>query len=517
MLAAKLSSSLLALKPRQVLLSFNLTMKSKASAQSLNPHQKSLLLLSIAHFLERNFFSKTLKKFLLEAQIQKNDLIGSSLDLEEMCCKYLAMSDLSSSSLNRDQVQDMQVDGNPNSDEQAGIASAVETASKKKKKRGNKSRTATIAGQSEVDKSANSKNSEEQVFPESSKAPAGDMGGLQLDEYAKKEKEKKKKKSKLDSESHVDKVECYPSESLGGESEKRSKDAVSTESNRVYDAGIKNETKDKKKKKNKLTSDSLGDSINQHGSENRPHAATTFNASDISLEDKTSKSRKKKKKDDTEDIEKGKSSNTESKHSKNSISKEDSTITESKGSKKRKRLDPEVHDSQPVEENAIEDSKRRKTESSEEKYTKLNSLAGADKPVSNENNGESGEVGVNDFQKKPAKQLHEQENENIDKNGKNSEQKGLKKHQNGSVEPKKPFQRVNIDDVVFVDSRLEDNSYWAKDGAENGYGAKAQGILGQVRGRDFRHEKTKKKRGSYRGGQIDLQSHSVKFNYSDDE
>ncbi|KAF9604719.1 hypothetical protein IFM89_009155 [Coptis chinensis] len=35
--------------------------------------------------------------------------------------------------------------------------------------------------------------------------------------------------------------------------------------------------------------------------------------------------------------------------------------------------------------------------------------------------------------------------------------------------------------------------------------------------RDFRHEKTKKKRGSYRGGQIDLQTHSIKFNYSDEE
>jgi hypothetical protein len=35
--------------------------------------------------------------------------------------------------------------------------------------------------------------------------------------------------------------------------------------------------------------------------------------------------------------------------------------------------------------------------------------------------------------------------------------------------------------------------------------------------RDFRHDKTKKKRGTYRGGQIDLHSHSVKFNYSDDE
>ncbi|KAK4391993.1 Nucleolar and coiled-body phosphoprotein 1 [Sesamum angolense] len=89
----------------------------------------------------------------------------------------------------------------------------------------------------------------------------------------------------------------------------------------------------------------------------------------------------------------------------------------------------------------------------------------------------------------------------------------------GLLQPKtvNAFQRVKVEEVEFVDERLQDNSYWAKDGADIGYGAKAQEVLGQVKGRDFRHEKTKKKRGSYRGGQIDLQSHSVKFNYSDDE
>ncbi|KAK6927756.1 Srp40, C-terminal [Dillenia turbinata] len=81
----------------------------------------------------------------------------------------------------------------------------------------------------------------------------------------------------------------------------------------------------------------------------------------------------------------------------------------------------------------------------------------------------------------------------------------------------KAFQRVKVDEIKFADEKLHDNSYWAKGGAENGYGAKAQEVLGQVKGRDFRHEKTKKKRGSYRGGQIDLLSHSVKFADSDDE
>jgi hypothetical protein len=47
----------------------------------------------------------------------------------------------------------------------------------------------------------------------------------------------------------------------------------------------------------------------------------------------------------------------------------------------------------------------------------------------------------------------------------------------------------------------------------DGYGAKASSILMQVRGKDFRHEKTKKKRGSYRGGEITLASNS--FKYSD--
>ena len=41
-------------------------------------------------------------------------------------------------------------------------------------------------------------------------------------------------------------------------------------------------------------------------------------------------------------------------------------------------------------------------------------------------------------------------------------------------------------------------------------------FLTQVRGKDFRHEKTKKKRGSYKGGLIDNNVNSFKFE-SDDE
>jgi hypothetical protein len=48
------------------------------------------------------------------------------------------------------------------------------------------------------------------------------------------------------------------------------------------------------------------------------------------------------------------------------------------------------------------------------------------------------------------------------------------------------------------------------------YGAKAAAKLATVRGKDFRHEKTKRKR-SYVGGKIDMSSHSIKFSNSDDE
>ncbi|CAN6849892.1 unnamed protein product [Brassica oleracea] len=159
---------------------------------------------------------------------------------------------------------------------------------------------------------------------------------------------------------------------------------------------------------------------------------------------------------------------------------------EEKVSKKRKRSEPEEETKEQTEDDD-EDSKRRKKEE----------IVAED------------DMGV---QETPVK-----ENGNVEQSETKSTDKKSGKGLSNSKEPKKPFQRVNVEEVVFTDDRLKDNSYWAKGGADSGYGAKAQEVLGQVRGRGFRHEKTKKKRGSYRGGEIDLESHSVKFEYSDDE
>ena len=66
-----------------------------------------------------------------------------------------------------------------------------------------------------------------------------------------------------------------------------------------------------------------------------------------------------------------------------------------------------------------------------------------------------------------------------------------------------------------MDPRLRDNSYEAKLSASGGWGEKANKDLKHTRGRSFKHEKTKKKRGSYVGGGIDMQINSVKFSDSD--
>ena len=60
-----------------------------------------------------------------------------------------------------------------------------------------------------------------------------------------------------------------------------------------------------------------------------------------------------------------------------------------------------------------------------------------------------------------------------------------------------------------------DNSYEARFG-EGGYGAKANAKLRTVRGKDFRHEKTKRKRGTYRGGTIDTSS-GTSFRFPDSD
>ncbi|KAF8979915.1 SRP40, C-terminal domain-containing protein, partial [Cyathus striatus] len=71
------------------------------------------------------------------------------------------------------------------------------------------------------------------------------------------------------------------------------------------------------------------------------------------------------------------------------------------------------------------------------------------------------------------------------------------------------FQRV--DPAKVVNDIVMDNRYEAKTGPQNDYGQKAHQDLIVTRGAGFRKEKNKKKRGSYKGGEITMQAHSFKF------
>jgi len=85
----------------------------------------------------------------------------------------------------------------------------------------------------------------------------------------------------------------------------------------------------------------------------------------------------------------------------------------------------------------------------------------------------------------------------------------VRKHLRVKKKPIQRYQRVDSSMVESLPEELRDNSYYAKKG--DTWGEKANDVLKTVSGKDFRSEKTKKKRGSYRGGTIELGVNSFKF------
>lgn len=76
----------------------------------------------------------------------------------------------------------------------------------------------------------------------------------------------------------------------------------------------------------------------------------------------------------------------------------------------------------------------------------------------------------------------------------------------------KSFTRIDPSKTQYLDDRLKDNSFAGTFGNQsNYYGQRAYHDLASTRGKGFRQEKNKKKKGSYRGGRIDTGVHSFKF------
>lgn len=65
----------------------------------------------------------------------------------------------------------------------------------------------------------------------------------------------------------------------------------------------------------------------------------------------------------------------------------------------------------------------------------------------------------------------------------------------------------NINYTFYITNYI----YCKQKNAAGSWGERANKDLKFTRGKSFKHEKTKKKRGSYRGGQIDTGVNSIKF------
>ena len=105
----------------------------------------------------------------------------------------------------------------------------------------------------------------------------------------------------------------------------------------------------------------------------------------------------------------------------------------------------------------------------------------------------------------------EMESEVVDEEALPTTQKGTQK-----LKKNESFRRV-ISESVLVPELLADNSFEGKAGSRGDWGEKANLDLKFTKGKSFRHEKTKKKRGSYRGGNINTTVNSIKFGNSDSE
>lgn len=179
---------------------------------------------------------------------------------------------------------------------------------------------------------------------------------------------------------------------------------------------------------------------------------------------------------------------------------ESEPVEAAKNKKEKKKDKKQKKQEKEVEEEQLDSKKRKATDDDDEAGESSKVKKKRKKKVESEENQCGADADGADVatDNSPGEQL------NGDKNNSNS------KASSGQGTGAKAFQRVKADE--WLDKKgAWDNSYEATFG-DSGWGAKAQQILGKVRGKDFRHEKTKKKRGTYFGGKIDPgHSFSIKF------
>ncbi|XP_066936024.1 nucleolar and coiled-body phosphoprotein 1-like [Clytia hemisphaerica] len=208
------------------------------------------------------------------------------------------------------------------------------------------------------------------------------------------------------------------------------------------------------------------------------------------------------------------------------VEEEDSNKSKSK-KKKQKRNHDEVEE-EPKEESEPKHSiKKKKSKVSIEEEKQSVEQTRAEEQVVENGVVEAGDETIKP-KKKKKKKNKKKKNEDKDQDDTRTidfrideKENDIEDSQNDFVTPRKkdlktpmkkstPFQRVK-EDLIQIDEKLTDNSYEAKKGSTNGYGEKANDVLKKTKGKSFRQEKTKKKRGNYTGGTITTDVSSIYF------
>ncbi|XP_065047378.1 uncharacterized protein LOC135678459 [Musa acuminata AAA Group] len=511
---------------------------------SRNGLGRDVLLRSIAAFLDGSGFSRTLSVFQSETRLEMGCWKSSSVNLEDLFCKFLDSSNgHGEASIDWPRDQDLQKVSVPGVIEGKNMNCTTENIHKKKRKRTDQINDGTESEKLKMDEDLHAETKEKKktkklVHDPSTegcenkhlevsreKAESIDPANQSPDPH-KNDKEKKKLKSMPEThdeiaepsdfanvkhksekkkEKKLKKVEVEASENICDKrfKDKKLEDTEGHSGPASENLLVHNDSQHKvKKKKQKLTSDVVSTvHSNQAAEEKSGDQIKECNINqDVETSDFGAESLPKSE---------GMNVKVAKKPSKKGKVLPMSGITDNETADKDSKVKSEGAENIEETENLVKfdksaldgdtpvTTKKRKMEESKD---------------SNRNAGKQLELSTQANENNSASKLKDEVvgNGSIGSN---------RKKENHSAEPKSvnAFQRVKIEEIKFADEKLKDNSYWAKHGADTGYGAKAQEVLGQVRGRDFRHEKTKKKRGSYRGGQIDLQSHSIKFSYSDDD
>ncbi|CAL4905102.1 unnamed protein product [Urochloa decumbens] len=483
--------------------------KETAAAAVPAPGPRAAVVASVAAFLEAGGFPRTLAALQSEADLEAGAWRSSQVNLEELVAKFLESSNPTPAAVTVESVE-----------QEKTTDSVAEDAGKKKKK---EKKTGAEAGESEnkaSEPSAQEKPSEnaggeakekKQKKKKKHDSSAVNADGDEVTETVKNDDQKpdgKKKKSKKqekddDVEARLEKAELAITSKFeaAGKLNKDGEKPIEEEPKVQDDDADKNNGAVEKKKKKK--SIEAAEKLNKDG-EKSIEEEPKVPDDDADKNNGAVEKKKKKKKDKS-------AAETSVKTDAGALEtvKDDN---EKKAKKKRKKSNLEENVEVEGKEVAGKDSAPKPEDESK-----------SGMEIEEGDNGKPSNENAVAGKKRKLEEV-EASNPPVTAKEDNTANQSLT---NGFVEDKtqdsniKPSKRQKhsseLEEVKFADERLQDNSYWAKGGAETGYGAKAQEVLGQVRGRGFRHEKTKKKRGSYRGGQIDLQTHSIKFDNSDDE